>query len=161
MGVVRIKATSEEPPMKVKKKPGKTTTPTRKKVFSDEERSAMVARYRESKGEGVGEAEVLAKIAEFQEADQALAKRVHVVIRATAPELQPKLWYGMPAYAKDGALICHFQPAQKFKTRYATLGFSDKAKLDDGDMWPVAYALPKMTPAAEAKIGALVRKAAG
>ena len=147
--------------MKVKKKTGKTTPPARKKVFSDEERSAMVARYRESKGEGVGEAEVLAKIAEMKDADRMLAKRVHEVITASAPNLQPKLWYGMPAYAKQGDLICHFQPAQKFKTRYASLGFSDKAKLDDGDLWPVAYALPKMTPAAETKIAALVKKAAG
>jgi uncharacterized protein YdhG (YjbR/CyaY superfamily) len=95
----------------------------------------------------------------MSEADRAMAKRIHAVIKATAPGLSPKLWYGMPAYARDGKIVCFFQPAQKFKTRYATLGFNDAAKLDEGTMWPVAYALTKMTADDEARIGALVKKA--
>ena len=104
---------------------------------------------------------MLAAIAEMQAADRALAKRLHAIITASVPALAPKTWYGMPAYAKEGKIVCFFQSAQKFKTRYATLGFSDAAQLDDGDMWPNAYALTKLTPATEAKISALVKKAAG
>jgi hypothetical protein len=106
-----------------------------------------------------GESEVLAKIAEMPEPDRAMGKRLHAVIKASAPALSPRTWYGMPAYAKDGNVICFFQSAQKFKTRYATFGFSDKAHLDDGTMWPNAYALTKLTAADEARISALVKKA--
>lgn len=135
---------------------------TRKKsgVFTAEERAAMKEYVQErTSGKGEGEAAVLAKIATFTESDRALAKRVHGIVRAAAPELTPRLWYGMPAYAQDEKVVCFFQGAAKFKTRYATLGFSDKANLDDGDLWPNSYALQKMTPAVEAKIGALVKKA--
>ena len=111
--------------------------------------------------EADGESEVLAKIAEMQAPDRAMAERLHAVITASAPALAPRLWYGMPAYAKDGNVICFFQCAQKFKTRYATLGFSDKAKLDEGAMWPTAFALAELTPADEARIGALVTRAVG
>jgi len=104
---------------------------------------------------------VVAKIAEFPEPDRSLAKRIHGIIRGTAPHLKPRLWYGMPAYSKDGEVVCFFQNASKFKVRYSTLGFSDEAKLDDGRMWPVTYAVVELTPAEEAKIGALVRKAVG
>jgi len=103
---------------------------------------------------------VLAKIAEMPEPDRAMGERLHAVIKASAPALAPRTWYGMPAYAKDGNIVCHFQPAQKFKTRYATLGFSDKANLDEGTMWPNAFALTKLTADDEARIGALVKKAA-
>lgn len=105
------------------------------------------------------ESAVLAKIAEMPAADRAIAERVHAIIRVTVPALAPKLWYGMPAYAKDGAVVCFFQGAQKFKTRYSTLGFTDKAMLDDGAMWPTAFALTELTPAVEARINALVKKA--
>ena len=136
--------------------------------FSDEERGAMKDRVRELKtaarrgpreDKADGESEVLAKIAELPKSDRALGERLHAVIKASAPALSPRLWYGMPAYAKDGSIVCHFQPAQKFKTRYATLGFSDKAKLDEGAMWPVAFALTELTAGDEARIGALVKKA--
>ena len=103
---------------------------------------------------------MLAKIAEMPEPDRAMAERLHAIIKASAPALAPRTWYGMPAYAKDGNIVCHFQPAQKFKTRYATLGFSDKANLDEGTMWPNAFALTKLTADDEARIGALVKKAA-
>ena len=106
-----------------------------------------------------GESAVLAKIAEMPGPDRALGERLHAIIKASAPALSPKTWYGMPAYAKDGNVVCFFQPAQKFKTRYATLGFSDKANLDDGAMWPTAYALKELTTAVEARIGALVKQA--
>jgi len=106
-----------------------------------------------------GESDVLAKIAEMAEPDRALGERLHAVITASAPALAPRTWYGMPAYAKNGKIVCFFQPAQKFKTRYATLGFNDAAHLDDGAMWPVAYALTELTAADEARIGALVKKA--
>ncbi|MGY1577501.1 iron chaperone [Streptomyces sp. MN13] len=105
------------------------------------------------------EAAVLAKIAEMEEADRTMAERLHAVVTASAPDLRPKLWYGMPAYAKDGKVVCFFQSAQKFKSRYATLGFSDQANLDDGAMWPVSYALRELTAADEARIGALVKRA--
>jgi hypothetical protein len=106
-----------------------------------------------------GESAVVAKIAELPGPDRAMGKRLHAIIKASAPALSPRLWYGMPAYAKDGKIVCHFQSAQKFKTRYATLGFSDAANLDDGAMWPVAFALKELTAAAEARIGALVKQA--
>src|SRR5213083_2580040 len=106
-----------------------------------------------------GESEVLAKIAQMPEPDRAMAKRLHAIIKASAPALSPRTWYGMPAYAKDGKVVCFFQSAQKFKTRYATFGFSDKANLDDGNMWPVAFALKELTAADEARIAALVKKA--
>jgi uncharacterized protein YdhG (YjbR/CyaY superfamily) len=130
------------------------------KGFTAEERAAMRQRAREAKaGDTDGESEVLAKIAEMPGADRAIAERVHAIVKASAPELTPKTWYGMPAYAKDGKVICHFQNAKKFKTRYATFGFSDKANLDEGDMWPVAFALPKMTADVEARISGLVKQA--
>jgi len=131
--------------------------------FTDEERGAMKDRVQELKAaadKADGESDVLAKIAELPAPDRAMAKRLHAIIKASAPALSPKTWYGMPAYAKDGNIVCHFQPAQKFKTRYATLGFSDKANLDDGTMWPNAFALTKLTADDEARIGALVKKAA-
>jgi uncharacterized protein YdhG (YjbR/CyaY superfamily) len=120
----------------------------------------MKARLHELKaGAADGESAVLAKIAEMGESDRALGERLHAIITASAPGLTPKLWYGMPAYAKDGKVVCFFQCAQKFKTRYATLGFNDTARLDDGAMWPVAYALTELTAADEARIGALVQQA--
>jgi uncharacterized protein YdhG (YjbR/CyaY superfamily) len=136
--------------------------------FTDDELAAMKERAKELKtsaGRGSrpskadGESEVLEKIAEMQEPDRVLAERLHAVIKASAPGISPTTWYGMPAYAKDGKVICFFQPAQKFKTRYATLGFSDKANLDEGAMWPNAYALTELTAADEARIGALMKKA--
>jgi uncharacterized protein YdhG (YjbR/CyaY superfamily) len=136
--------------------------------FSDSERAAMKDRAKELKAAGRrsprsnqadGESEVLAKIAEMRESDRALAERLHAVIKAVAPDLIPRLWYGMPAYARDGKMICFFQSAQKFSTRYATLGFSDKANLDDGAMWPTYYALAELTAAVEARIGALLQQA--
>jgi uncharacterized protein YdhG (YjbR/CyaY superfamily) len=131
-----------------------------KKGLTDEERGAMKARLKElNADEAEGENAVLSKIAEMRESDRAMAERLHAIIRANAPALSPKLWYGMPAYAKDGKIVCFFQPAQKFKTRYATLGFNDKANLDGGGLWPVAYALIEVTDAEEPKIVALVKKA--
>jgi uncharacterized protein YdhG (YjbR/CyaY superfamily) len=137
------------------------------KGFTDEERAAMKARAQELKAEtranknkADGESDVLAKIAAMQEPDRAMAKRLHAIIKANAPALSPKTWYGMPAYAKDGKVVCYFQSAQKFNTRYATFGFSDQAKLDEGAMWPVAFALKELTAAEEARISALVDKAA-
>ncbi|MFF4171982.1 iron chaperone [Streptomyces sp. NPDC001744] len=138
--------------------------------FTVEERAAMKERARElrtttrrsPRAAGTdGEADVLAKIGEMPEADRVLAERVHAVVRATAPELTPKLWYGMPAYARGGKVVCFFQGAYKFKARYATLGFNDAAALDDGDMWPTAFALTAPTPAVEERIAALVARAAG
>ena len=130
--------------------------------FTDEERAAMKERAKELKaaaGKADGERDVLAKIAEMPEPDRATAERLHAIVKATAPELSPRTWYGMPAYALDGKVVCFFQSAARFKTRYATLGFSDRANLDDGAMWPTAFALPKLTAAAEARIVALVKKA--
>jgi hypothetical protein len=127
--------------------------------FTAEERAAMKDRVQELKGKGDGESTVLAKIAAMPEPDRVMAKRLHAIITASAPTLAPKLWYGMPAYAKDDKVVCFFQSAQKFKTRYATLGFSDKASLDEGHMWPTAFALQELTAADEARIGALVKKA--
>ena len=138
--------------------------------FTDEERAAAKERARELKtaarrggraSQADGERDVLAKISEMQEPDRTMAERIHAIITANAPDLSPRTWYGMPAYAKDGNVVCFFQPAQKFKARYSTLGFNDKAHLDDGTMWPVAYALEELTAANEARIVALVTKAAG
>ena len=132
-----------------------------KKGFTADERAAMKERAQELKaGKADGESAVLAKIGAMPEPDRALGKRLHAIIRANAPALSPKLWYGMPAYAKDDKVVCFFQSAQKFKTRYATLGFSDKANLDDGALWPTSFALKQLTAAEEEKIGALVKKAA-
>jgi uncharacterized protein YdhG (YjbR/CyaY superfamily) len=131
---------------------------TAKKGFTAEERAAMRERAKELKSAG-GESDVLAKIAEMPKADRAMAERLHALIKATAPDLAPRTWYGMPAYAKDDKVVCFFQSAQKFKSRYATLGFSDRANLDDGAMWPTYYALTKLTAAEEKKIAALVKKA--
>ena len=140
------------------KKPAKKAS----KGFTAEERAAMRERAQESKGaeKATDEEAVVAKLAAMAAPDRALGERLHALIKASAPDLSPKLWYGMPAYAKDGNVVCFFQDARKFKTRYATLGFSDKAKLDDGQMWPTAFALKDLTPAEEAKIRTLVRKAA-
>ena len=137
--------------------------------FTDEERAAMRERAKEQKAEAraeknraEGESAVLAKIAEMQEPDRTMAKRLHEIVKASAPELSPKTWYGMPAYAnKDGKVVCFFQSAQKFDARYATLGFSDQANLDEGAMWPTSFALKELGAAEEAKIGALVTKAVG
>ena len=145
-------------------KSAKSTTATRK-AFTEEERGAIRDRVQEMKaGKGEGETAVLAKIAEMREPDRTMAKRLHAIIKETAPALSPRLWYGMPAYAtagKDGKVVCFFQAAQKFKTRYATLGFSDKANLDEGNMWPNAFALKGLTAAEEARVAALVKKAVG
>jgi hypothetical protein len=133
-----------------------------KKGFTAEERAAMKERARELKaGKADGESDVLAKIAEMPQPDRAMAERLHALIKAAAPALSPRTWYGMPAYAKDGKVVCFFQSAQKFKTRYATLGFSDAANLDEGALWPVAFALKELTAADEARISALVKKAVG
>lgn len=142
------------------------TTPGGETGFSDEERAAMREHVREVKRAAKStpeedEAAVLEKIAGMAPADRAMAERVHALIRAAAPGLSPKLWYGMPAYAKAGRTICFFQDAAKFKARYATLGFNDGAQLDDGSMWPVAFALVELTPEVEARIGELAKRAAG
>jgi hypothetical protein len=153
------------------RKSAKSTTAKNKTYegFTEEERDAMKQRAQELKAAGRrgsraekadGESEVLAKIAEMQEPDRVMGERLHALIKASAPDLSPRLWYGMPAYAKGGKVVCFFQPAQKFKSRYSTLGFSDVANLDEGAMWPVAYALTELTTADEARIGALVRQAA-
>jgi uncharacterized protein YdhG (YjbR/CyaY superfamily) len=132
--------------------------------FTAEERAAMKERARELKAEAQradGERSVLAKIAEMQGQDRAMAERVHEIVKASAPDLSPKTWYGMPAYAKDGKVVCFFQSAQKFNARYATFGFSDEANLDEGAMWPTSFALKELGAAEEAKIGALVKRAVG
>jgi hypothetical protein len=139
-------------------KSAKSTTKSAK--FTEEELGAMKDRVKELKAaEADGESAVLAKIAEMPSPDRALGKRLHALIKASAPTLTPRLWYGMPAYAKDGKVVCHFQSAQKFKTRYATLGFSDAANLDEGALWPVAFALKELSAADEARISAVVKKA--
>jgi len=133
------------------------------KGFTADERAAMKERARELKaaaGKADGERDVLAKIAEMPAPDRAMAKRLHAIIKVSAPDLSPRTWYGMPAYARDGEVVCFFQSAQKFKSRYATFGFSDKANLDEGTLWPTAFALKKLTAADEARIAALVKKAA-
>ena len=148
---------------KANRKSTKSTTIGKKsKGFTDEERAAMKERAQELKAEGEkadGERALLAKIAEMPEPDRAMARRLHAIVKASAPALSPKTWYGMPAYAKDGKVVCFFQSAQKFKSRYATFGFSDEANLDEGAMWPTSFALKKLTPAEEARIGALVKRA--
>ena len=145
------------------------TTGKASKGFTGEERAAMRERAQELKAaarrssradKADGESAVLAKIAEMPEADRAMGERLHAIITASAPALSPRLWYGMPAYAKDGNVVCFFQSAQKFKTRYATFGFSDKANLDEGDMWPTSFALKRLTADIEERIAALVKKAA-
>jgi uncharacterized protein YdhG (YjbR/CyaY superfamily) len=157
-------------PKKETRKSAKSTTATDKKSkgFTHEERAAMKERAQELKaearrgpraGKADGERDVLAKIAEMPEPDRAMATRLHAIIKISAPALSPKTWYGMPAYAKDGKVVCFFQSAQKFKSRYATFGFSDEAKLDEGAMWPTSFALKELTAAEEARIGALVKKA--
>jgi len=152
------------------KKSAKSATVTGRAVkgFTDEERAAMKERVQELKAEAHrgpranksdGESDVLAKIAEMPKPDRAMAERLHAIIKASAPTLSPRTWYGMPAYGKDDKVVCFFQSAHKFKARYATFGFSDKANLDEGTVWPVAFALKELTAAAEARIGALVKKA--
>jgi uncharacterized protein YdhG (YjbR/CyaY superfamily) len=150
--------------MKGAKKSAKSTTASGKtsKRFTDEERAAMKERALELKAagdKGDGESAVLAKIAEMPGSDRALAKRLHALIKASAPALSPKTWYGMPAYARDGKVVCFFTPASKFKSRYATFGFNDTANLDEGHLWPTSFALKELTAADEARIGALVKKA--
>ncbi len=147
---------------KAAKKPAKSTTVTGKASnrFTDEERGAMRQRAKELKaGEADGASAVLEKIGEMAAPDRALCERLHAIITTHAPTLSPKLWYGMPAYAKDGKIVCYFQPASKFKMRYATFAFNDAAHLDEGALWPVAYALKELTAAEEARISALVRQA--
>jgi uncharacterized protein YdhG (YjbR/CyaY superfamily) len=141
---------------------GKSTTASNKKSkgLTAEERAALKETVQERKaGKANDESAVLAKIAEMSEPDRSMAERMHAIIKASAPALSPKTWYGMPAYAKDGKVVCFFQDAAKFKARYATFGFSDEANLDDGAMWPTAFALKELTAAEEARIGALVKKA--
>ena len=144
-----------------------TVGPDAAKVWTDEEKAAMVEHAKEQKKAAKrgavadGEGDVLAKIAEMPDADRAIAQRIHDIVKATAPGLAPRTYYGMPAYAKDGKVVCFFQPAAKFKARYSTLGFNDDARLDDGSMWATSWALTKLTPADEAKIEALVKKAVG
>ena len=154
--------------MKDTQKAAKRTIATgpKSKGFTDEEKGAMKERARElkaearaSKDKAEGERDLLAKIAEMTEADRRLAEKIHSIVAANAPDLAPKTWYGQPAYAKDGKVVCFFQSAQKFNTRYATLGFSEDANLDDGTMWPTSFALMKLTAADEKRIGALVKKA--
>ena len=136
--------------------------------FTDEERGAMKERAEELKaagrrgpraGKADGESELLAKIAKMRDPDRVLAERLHAIVKASAPALSPRTWYGMPAYAKDGKVVCFFQPAEKFKTRYATFGFNDSANLDEGAMWPTTFALTELTVADEARISALMKKA--
>ena len=155
---------------KATQRSAKSTTAINKrsKGFTDEERSAMKERAQELKAEARrgpradkadGESAVLGKIAEMPKSDRAMAERLHAIVKASAPALSPRTWYGMPAYAKDGKVVCYFQSAEKFKSRYATFGFSDTANLDAGAMWPTSFALKELTAAEEAKIGALVKKA--
>ena len=143
-----------------------TATQNKSKGFTDEERAAMKERAKELKAEAraskdraEGEKAVLAKIAEMPKPDRAIAERLHAIVTGSAPVLSPKTWYGMPAYARDGKIVCFFQAAAKFKSRYATLGFNDAAQLDDGAMWPTSFALKELTPAVEARIAELVKKA--
>jgi uncharacterized protein YdhG (YjbR/CyaY superfamily) len=147
-----------------KKGPRKSTKSTgasgrASKGFTAEERAAMRERVKELKGKAEGERVVLAKIAEMPESDRVMVERIHAIVKASAPDLVPRTWYGMPAYAKDGKVVCFFQDAQKFKSRYATFGFNDAANLDKGAMWPTAFALKEVTAAEEKKIAALVKKA--
>ena len=145
-----------------KKTPGSAQRTTGNKGFTADERAAMKERARELKAEAAkadGESDLLAKIAEMPKADRVMAERIHAIVAAIAPDLSPKTWYGMPAYARDGKIVCFFKSADKFKSRYATFGFEETATLDDGAMWPTSYALTKLTPADEKKIAALVKKA--
>ena len=148
---------------------GTAVTDKTSEGFTADERAAVKERAKELKaagrrgpraGKADGESDLLAKIAEMPESDRVMAERLHAIIKATAPDLSPKTWYGMPAYAKDGTVVCFFQSAQKFNSRYATFGFSDKANLDEGAMWPTSFALTELTSADEARIAALVKKAA-
>jgi uncharacterized protein YdhG (YjbR/CyaY superfamily) len=144
------------------RKPAKKGT-RKTEGFTPEERAAMQERARELKAEknkAAGESDLLAKVAEMPKADRVMAERIHAIVKDVAPDLSPKTWYGMPAYAKDGKIVCFFQSAAKFKSRYATFGFNDSAKLDDGSMWPTSYALKSLSDAEERKIRALVKKAA-
>jgi uncharacterized protein YdhG (YjbR/CyaY superfamily) len=159
-----------KPAKKDTQRSAKSTTATKEKSkgFTDDERAAMKERAQElkkgaraSKKKADGEGDVLAKIAEMQEPDRAMAERLHAIIKTSAPDLSPKTWYGMPAYAKGGKVVCFFQSAEKFKSRYATLGFSDEANLDEGAMWPTSFALNELTAAEEGRIVALVKKAVG
>ncbi|MEU6894689.1 DUF1801 domain-containing protein [Streptomyces sp. NPDC046557] len=131
------------------------------KEHAQDRKKAATRRGSRAETEAAAERDVLAKIAEMPEVDRVLAERIHAIVKAVAPDLKPKLWYGMPAYARDGKVVCHFQSAQKFKSRYATLGFSDQAALDDGAMWPTVYALTELSAADEQRIAALVKKATG
>src|SRR3954471_18135242 len=134
----------------------------RKRTFTTEERAAMKERAQELKaGKADGESDVLAKIAEMPKPDRVMAERIHAIVKASAPALSPRTWYGMPAYARDGKVVCFFQSAAKFKSRYATFGFSDEANLDDGGMWATGFALKELSPKEEATISALVKKAVG
>jgi uncharacterized protein YdhG (YjbR/CyaY superfamily) len=153
---------------KATQKSAKSTTASGKKSkgFTDEERAAMKERAQELKAEArrdadraAGESALLAKIAEMPEPDRAMAKRLHAIVKASAPALSPKTWYGMPAYAKDGKVVCFFQSAHRFKSRYATFGFNDAANLDEGALWPTSFALTELTATEEAKISALVKRA--
>ena len=153
---------------KVTQKSAKRALDRKSKGFTDEERAAMKERAQELKVQARrgprakkadGEGDLLAKIAEMQEPDRAMAERLHAIVKASAPALSPRTWYGMPAYAKDGKVVCYFQSADRFKARYATFGFSDTANLDEGAMWPTSFALTELTAAAEANIGALVKQA--
>ncbi|HKW70995.1 MAG TPA: hypothetical protein VJP81_10465 [Candidatus Dormibacteraeota bacterium] len=150
--------------MSAKKKSARSTSARVSNLLSAEERAAMKETLKERRrallGEADGESDVLAKIAEMPEPDRGMAKRLHAVIMASAPSLSPKTWYGMPAYAKEGKVVCYFQSGQKFKSRYATFGFQPAANLDDGDIWPTSFALQRLTAAVEDKIGKLVRRAA-
>ncbi len=160
--------TARKPSEKDAKTSARTTTPKTSERFSDEERAALKERSHELKaasrrrrgaGKADGEHDVLAKIAEMPEPDRSMAERLHAIVKASAPELAPRTWYGMPAYAMDGKVVCFFQSGHKFKTRYATFGFNDAARLDEGAMWPTAFALTRLTPDDEARIAALVQKA--
>jgi uncharacterized protein YdhG (YjbR/CyaY superfamily) len=148
---------------KTTRQSAKRATGKASKGFTDEEKAAMRERAREVKaargGKADGESDVLAKIAEMPEADRAMAERIHAIVKASAPELSPRTWYGMPAYAKDGKVVCYFQSAHKFKERYATFGFNATANLDEGAMWPTSFALKELTAAEEKRIGALVKQA--
>jgi uncharacterized protein YdhG (YjbR/CyaY superfamily) len=157
-----------KPAKKGTRQSAERTTGKASKGFTDEERAAMKERVQELKAAARrgpraptadGESDVLAKIADMPEPDRAMAERLHAIIKASAPALSPRTWYGMPAYAEDGNVVCFFQSAHKFKARYATFGFSDKASLDEGTVWPVAFALKELTTADEARIGALVKRA--
>jgi len=151
-----------------RKNSGKPKSTANSNGFTAEERAAMRERAKELKAEAraekdkaAGEKDVLAKIAEMPEPDRAMAKRIHAIVKAAAPDLSPRTWYGMPAYSQDGRVVCYFQSAHKFKSRYATFGFNDTANLDEGAMWPTSFALKKLTAAGEAAITALVEKAVG